>query len=168
MTSNVFEVVLMTLSQNQNAAAERSAQPVDIEAPPRLPFAVVGIGASEGGLEAALELLTAVRPDSGMAYIFMQHLPPTGESMLADIFSKRITIPVREIDDQMAIERDHLYVTRPGRTLVIKHGKFHLGEQLARPMNNRPIDDFFKSLAEEQRERAIAIILSGIGQQRHR
>lgn len=70
---------------------------------------------------------------------------------------------MREIDDQMPIEPNHLYVTRPGRTLVISEGKFHLGALLARPMNNRPIDDFFKSLAEEQRERAIAIVLSGMG-----
>lgn len=78
----------MSLSEDQNTEAERSAQPVDTEAPPRLPFAVVGIGASAGGLEAVTELLAPIRADSGMAYIFMQHLPPTGESMLADILAK--------------------------------------------------------------------------------
>jgi two-component system CheB/CheR fusion protein len=149
----------------EQAAVEvdRQAQPVDAELPPNLQFPVVGIGASAGGLEAMTEFLSAVHVESGMAYILVQHLPPTGESMLADILRKHVKIPVVEVDDGMSVQANHLYVIRPGFTLTIKDGVLHLGERVTRPMGNRPVDDFFKSLAEEQRERAIAVILSGMG-----
>lgn len=146
-----------------NEPIDRQTQPVDTEQPPRLSFPVVGIGASAGGLEAITDFLSKLRTDSGMAYVFIQHLPPTGESMLVDILSKRTTIPVLHVDDQMKVEPDRLYVIRPGQTLTIGDGAFHLGERLATPMHNRPVDDFFKSLAAEQRERGIAIIMSGMG-----
>src|SRR4051812_40001745 len=64
---------------------DRQAMPVDQEQPPRLAFPVVGIGASAGGLEAVTEFITAMRPDSGIAFVFIQHLPPERESMMADI-----------------------------------------------------------------------------------
>jgi two-component system CheB/CheR fusion protein len=151
------------ITEQAKEEVNRQVQPVDAELPPNLPFPVVGIGASAGGLEAMTEFLSSVRIDSGMAYVLVQHLPPTGESMLAEILGKHVDIPVLEVDDGMPVQANHIYVIRPGSTLTIKDGLLHPGERLARPMGNRPIDDFFKSLAEEQRERAIAIILSGMG-----
>ena len=73
------------LGPEPEAQPDRHAQPVDHEQPPRLPFPVVGVGASAGGLEAFTAFLTAVRPASGMAYVFVQHLPPERESMMAEI-----------------------------------------------------------------------------------
>jgi len=145
------------------AEHDREAQPVDTEEPPRLAFPVVGIGASAGGLEAVSELLGAVPPDGGMAYIVVQHLPPDRESMMVDILARRTGMPVMQVEEGMPVERDHVYVIRPGHTLTIGDGRFHLGARLAKPSNNRPIDDFFKSLASEQRERGIAIVMSGMG-----
>ena len=144
-------------------AHDRMTQPVDSEEPPRLSFPVVGIGASAGGLEAAIELLEGMRPQMGMAFVFVQHLSPDRESMIAEILSKHTGMKVHEVGDRMPVEINHVYVIRPGHTLTIKDGLLHLGERLEKPGNNRPVDDFFKSLAEEQRERAIAIILSGMG-----
>jgi two-component system, chemotaxis family, CheB/CheR fusion protein len=135
----------------------------DSDQAPRLPFPVVGIGGSAGGLEAITDFLSELRSDSGMAYVFVQHLPPAGESMLVEILSHRADIPVQHVDEGLAVEPNHLYVIRPGQTLTIGDGVFHLGERLAKPMHNRPIDDFFRSLAQEQRERGIAIIMSGMG-----
>jgi two-component system CheB/CheR fusion protein len=63
----------------------------------------------------------------------------------------------------MSVEPDNVYVIRPGHTLTIKNGQLHLGESLEKPGHNRPVDDFFRSLAEEQRERSICIIMSGMG-----
>lgn len=146
-----------------DSASKRLTQPVDTEDPPRLPFPVVGIGASAGGLEAVTEFLEAMRPDSGMAYIVIQHLPPDRTSMMVEILAKRTEMPVLQIDEGMEVRTNHVYVIRPGHTVLIRDGAIHLGERTARPGNNRPIDDFFKSLAEEQRERAIAIIMSGMG-----
>lgn len=142
---------------------DREAQPVSSEQPPRLPFPVIGIGASAGGLTAISEFLSKVRTDSGMAFVFILHLPPTADSMLAEILSKRTPIPVLQVANGMEVEPNHLYVIRPGHTLTIGDGVFHLGERLATPMHNRPVDDFFKSLAREQRERAICVVMSGMG-----
>lgn len=139
------------------------AEPVDAEGSPRLPFAVVGIGASAGGLEAFLDFLKILPPDTGMAFVFIQHLPPDRESMLAEILGKHTRMPVLQVKNGMAVEPDHLYVIRPGRTLTIRHGHLHLSEPLETRGHQHPVDDFFRSLAEEQRERAIAIVMSGMG-----
>lgn len=142
---------------------DREAQPVDREEPPRLPFPVVGIGASAGGLEAFFEFFEAVPAKSGAAYVLVQHLLPDGENLLVDLLSGHTTMPVHEVVDGMPVEVDHVYVIRPGRTLTLHQGRLHLGEPLQPRVNNRPVDDFFRSLAEEQRERAICIVMSGMG-----
>ncbi len=99
-----------------------------------------------------------------MAFVFIQHLPPDHASMLAEILSRQTTMPVRQVEDGLAVEPNHVYVIRPGHVLTIKDGRFHLGPELGGPRAaNRPVDDFFKSLAQEQRERAICIIMSGMG-----
>jgi two-component system, chemotaxis family, CheB/CheR fusion protein len=146
-----------------NVEPDRQAQPVDAEQPPRLAFPVVGIGASAGGLEAISEFLEAMRPDSQMAFVLIQHLPPDHESLMSEILSKRTSMKVLQVEDGMAVHPNHLYVIRPGHTLTIKDGALHLGEPVAKRGHGRPVDDFFKSLAEEQRERAISIIMSGMG-----
>jgi two-component system, chemotaxis family, CheB/CheR fusion protein len=143
---------------------DREAMPVDAEQPPRLAFPVVGVGASAGGLEAFSEFISVMRPDSGMAFVFILHLPPEHPSMLAEILSRRTTMPVRQVEDGLAVERNHVYVIRPGHVLTIENGVFRLGPELGGPRAaNRPVDDFFKSLAEEQRERAICVLMSGMG-----
>lgn len=142
---------------------DRLAQPVNMEAAPRLPFAVIGIGASAGGLEACIEFFEAQSSGSGMAHVVILHLPPDRESLVAEILAKHAAMRVLQIEDGMPVEPDHVYVIRPGFTPTIKDGHLHLGESLEKPGNNRPVDDFFKSLAEEQRERAMCVIMSGMG-----
>jgi two-component system CheB/CheR fusion protein len=142
---------------------DRLTEPLNLEQPPRLPFPVVGIGASAGGLEAFSEFLKVMRPDSGLAFVLVQHLPPERESMIAEILSRHTKMPVLQIDNGMSVEPNHVYVIRPGHTLTLKDGKLHLGETVEARGHQRPVDDFFRSLAEEQRERAIAIIMSGMG-----
>ena len=145
-------------------AADRQAMPVDADPqPPRLPFTVVGIGASAGGLEALVEFFDSSRSDTGMAFVVIQHLPPTRESMMADILSKHTAMSVEQVEDGMAVQRNHVYVIRPGHTLTIHDGRLHLGEPLEARGHQRPVDDFFRSLAMEQRERAVCVILSGMG-----
>ena len=142
---------------------DRQSMPVDREAPPRLPFPVIGIGASAGGLEAFSAFFEAMDPNSGMAFVLVQHLPPDRESLIAEILARHTSMPVHQVQDQMPVCVDSVYIIRPGNTLTIRDGLLHLGKRLDKPGNNRPVDDFFKSLAEEQRERSIAIILSGMG-----
>ena len=142
---------------------DRTVQPADVEEPPRLPFPVVGIGASAGGLEAFIEFFKAMPSDSGMAFVLIQHLPPDRESLVADLLSKHTAMTVQQVEDGMGVAPNQVYIIRPGHTLTIKDGRLHLGERLEKPRHSRPVDDFFKSLAEEQRERAICIIMSGMG-----
>lgn len=139
------------------------AQAVSEEDAPRLPFAVVGIGASAGGLEAMIDFLKSSPADSGMAFVLVQHLSPQRESMVAEILSNHTTMRVLQVEDGMPVEPNHVYVIRPGFTMTIKNGRLHLGESLLTPGHRRPVDDFFRSLAEEQRERAVCVIMSGMG-----
>ncbi|HZF51025.1 MAG TPA: chemotaxis protein CheB, partial [Polyangiaceae bacterium] len=123
----------------------------------------MGVGASAGGLEAFIDLFKAMPANSGMAFVLIQHLPPDRESLVADILTARTHLPVTQVEDGMPIEVNHIYIIRPGHTMTIKNGALHLGARLEKPGHNRPVDDFFKSLAEEQRERAICVVLSGMG-----
>ncbi|OYV27997.1 MAG: hypothetical protein B7Z81_16155, partial [Acidocella sp. 20-61-6] len=115
-------------------------------APPVLPhgtedFPVIGIGASAGGLEACTKLLGALPPDNGMAFVLVQHLDPTHDSMMAD----------------------HLYIIPPGAYLSVNNGALHLSEPEARHGARLPFDFLLRSLAEGYEERAICVILSGTG-----
>ena len=142
---------------------DRLAAPVGDEQPPRLPLIVVGVGASAGGLEAFTEFLLATPPNTGMAFVLIVHLPPDRNSLMAEVLAKRTRMPVRQIEDGMAVEPDHVYVIRPGHTLTIGNGRLHLTVPLETRGHTRPVDDFFRSLAAEQRERAVAVVLSGMG-----
>ena len=153
----------MSPSVVTDPAVDRLAEPLGENVRPRLPFTVVGVGASAGGLEAYSEFLQHCEPDSGMAFVLIQHLSPKHQSMLAEILSKQTTMPVLQVEDGIRVEANHVYVIRPGFTMTIHEGCLHLGESAADRMNRRPVDDFFKSLSEEQRERAVAVILSGTG-----
>jgi PAS domain S-box-containing protein len=150
--------------QQPGAEPDRQVMPVDDEQPPRLPFPVVGVGASAGGLEAVGEFLAAMPPDAGLAFVLVQHLPPDGSSMLAELLGRRTAMPVRQIEDGVAVEPNRVYVIRPGHVLALRDGRLRLGPELGGPRHaNRPVDDFFKSLAEEQRERAVCVVMSGMG-----
>jgi two-component system CheB/CheR fusion protein len=123
-------------------------------------FPVVGVGASAGGLEAFKRLLRAIPETSGMAYIFVQHLEPNHESMLAEILQKNIEIPVEEITDNVHVEPNHIYIIPSNKLLTADDGRLRLSP---RPKNKKamPIDLFFSSLAEVHGSNAIGVVLSG-------
>jgi two-component system CheB/CheR fusion protein len=150
---------------NQNPADEllTATEAVASDRPPRLPFPVVGIGASAGGLEAFFDFFKVMPANSGMAFVLIQHLPPERESLMSEILSKHTQMPVHQVEDGISIEPNHVYVIRPGHTLTIHDGHLNLGRPVEEPVHRRPVDDFFRSLADEQRERAICIIMSGMG-----
>jgi two-component system CheB/CheR fusion protein len=142
---------------------DRLALAVDQEQPPRLPFVVVGVGASAGGLEAFTEFLQAMPPDSGVAVVLVVHLPPDRDSYMVGLLGHQTRMPVRQVEDGTPVEPNHVYVIRPGRTMTLRDGRLHLTEPLEKRGHTRPIDDFFRSLAEEQRERAVCVVMSGMG-----
>ncbi len=140
-----------------------AAAPVDLTSRARCPFPIVGIGASAGGVDALKAFFSATAPDSGMAYVVIQHLSPEHQSLMADILGRCTSMPVSQIQDGTPVQPNHVYVIRPGYTVTLKEGRLHLGEPVGRRGHRRPIDDFFRSLAEEQHEKAIAVVLSGTG-----
>ncbi len=123
------------------------------------PVAIVGVGASAGGLEAFSALLEALPQDTGLAFVYIQHLALGHVSMLSEILRRVTTLVVSEVQDGVDIEADHVYVIPPGHSLTIKGGVLHLPHQESTA--HRPIDGFFSSLAEDQGLHAIGIILSG-------
>lgn len=125
----------------------------------RPPVAVVGIGASAGGIEAFTALLAALPPDTGLAFVFILHLAPTRASLLADILSRATSMPVTEVRDEPLILADHVYVVPPGQFMIVSQGALHLAE--AQGMQHRGVDRFFTSLSEDQGHRAIGVVLSG-------
>ncbi len=126
-------------------------------------FPVVGIGASAGGLEALEQFLKKVPRQSGMAYVVVQHLDPTHKGMLVELLGRVSAIPVLQARDRMPVEPDHVYVIPPNRDLSLLHGELHLVPQASPRGLNLPIDFFFRSLAEDQQEASIGVILSGMG-----
>jgi two-component system CheB/CheR fusion protein len=124
---------------------------------------VVGIGASAGGLDAVRRFLAALPPDTGMAFIFVQHLDPAHDSMLVELLSAGTAMPVVQATDGMALEIDHLYVIPPGAYLALAAGMLHLSAPLARHGARLPFDFLLHSLAISAGARAVCVILSGTG-----
>ncbi|MCW3092994.1 MAG: chemotaxis protein CheR [Ferruginibacter sp.] len=127
-------------------------------------FSVVGVGASAGGLEAFKKLLRAIPENSGMAYVLVQHLDPTHESMLPGLLQKMTLIPVVEISADVKILPNHIYIIPSNKMLVANNGLLALSPRTKKKNErNLPIDIFFTSLAEAYQSHSIGIILSGTG-----
>ncbi|MGA8408392.1 MAG: chemotaxis protein CheB [Candidatus Acidiferrales bacterium] len=142
-------------------AAEKSHDAQRSATPESTTFPVVGIGASAGGLEAFTELLRYLPENTGMAFVLVQHLDPTHESVLQEILARSTKIPVTEVKDGELILRDHVYVIPANANMIIEGGALRLVPREAVRGRNMPIDHFFRSLAESRGEQAIAVVLSG-------
>ena len=118
---------------------------------------------SAGGLKVASAFLRAMPADSGMAFVIVQHLDPTRESLLADLLSRETKMPLAQVKEGMRVEPDHVYVIVPAKTLLIEDGVFRLEDPEEKRGLRHPIDKFFASLAHDKKEKAIAIVLTGAG-----
>ena len=126
-------------------------------------FPIVGIGASAGGLEAFEKFFSNMPSDSGMAFILVPHLDPTHKSILNELIRKYTKMNVVEIEDGMDVKPNHAYIIPPNYDLKIEKKKLLLLNPSAPRGLRLPIDFFFRSLAEDQKEKAICIVLSGTG-----
>lgn len=124
---------------------------------------IVGIGASAGGLEAFQEFFTHMPSDSGMAFVLVPHLDPTHKSIIGDILKKYTDMNIYQAEDGMKVLPDCVYLIQPDKNIAILQGKLQLIEPAERRGLRHPIDFFFRTLAEDQGEKAIAVILSGTG-----
>jgi two-component system CheB/CheR fusion protein len=156
----------LATDQHQIAlATPASATPVQAAADMLGNFPIVGIGASAGGL-AAFESFFSGMPadvDPGMAFVLVQHLAPDHKSMLPELIRRYTRLSVYEVEDSMTVAVNCIYVIPPNYDMALMHGGLQLLEPTAPRGQRLPIDFFFKSLAADQRERAIGIVLSGTG-----
>jgi two-component system CheB/CheR fusion protein len=126
-------------------------------------FPIVGIGASAGGLEAFEQFFSKLPPDSGMAFVLIPHLDPSHASMMTELLRRVAAIQVTEAEDGVKVEPNHVYVIPPNKEMSIFRGILQLEAPKKVHGLRMPIDFFFRSLAEDQGEMAICIILSGTG-----
>ena len=126
-------------------------------------FAVVGVGASAGGLEALKEFFRNVPERCGVAFVVVTHLDPTHKAMMAELLQRSTSIPVIEITDGMQIEPDHVYVIPPNKNVSLVRGLLHLFVPTEPRGLRLPINFFLRSLADDQFETSAAVILSGMG-----
>ncbi|MDI6745609.1 MAG: chemotaxis protein CheB [Rhodocyclaceae bacterium] len=126
-------------------------------------FPIVGIGCSAGGLEALEKFLSHVPADAGIAFVIVQHLAPEHVSALPDLLQRHTTMPVVEATDGMLVHPDGVYVIPPNKDLSLLHGTLYLLDPVAPRGLRLPIDFFLRTLAEDRKEHAIGVILSGMG-----
>jgi len=126
-------------------------------------FPVIGIGASAGGLEAFSKFFENMPANSGMAFVLIQHLDPTHTSSMVELLKRYTPMPVYAAEDGMKLQPNHVYMIPPNRNMTITNRTLKLVEQTEHPGIPHSIDLFFRSLAEDLKEKAICIILSGTG-----
>ena len=148
------------------SAEEPGKKPTTLEATrPTDPsdFPIVAIGASAGGLEAIKAFFRNMPPDSGAAFVVVQHLAPDFKSMMAEIIRQSTSMTTRQVTDGARVEPDTIYTMQPGRDLLIEDRVLRLAEPQISKGQRLPIDRFFTSLAQDQAGNAICVLLSGTG-----
>lgn len=130
----------------------------------KIPFPVVAIGASAGGLSQIRQLLTEMPADTGAAFVVIQHLPPDYRSQLAELLAPDCPLPAITIEDGMQVQADRIHVLPSGYQLGIDdQGRLQLTDDRQHNASPTVIDRFFRDLAMTRGRRAIGIVLSGNG-----
>jgi two-component system, chemotaxis family, CheB/CheR fusion protein len=126
-------------------------------------FPIIGIGASAGGLEALDVFLRNVPAKSGIAFIIVQHLEPTQKDFLVELLQRSTAMKVVQVKDRTVVQAACVYVIPPNKEMSILHGVLHLLDRIAPHGIHLPIDFFLRSLADDEKERSVGVILSGMG-----
>ncbi|MEY2615189.1 MAG: two-component system, chemotaxis family, CheB/CheR fusion protein [Verrucomicrobiota bacterium] len=149
----------MKRKPNQATSKEEDSEPS--RSKEKKIIAVVGVGASAGGLEAFSELLRNLPSKTGMAFILIQHLDPHHPSQLVQILTRETTLTVKEATDEEILRPNQIYIIPPNREMTMKEGTLRLWARSEARGRHMPIDRFFSSMAEERGSEAIGIVLSG-------
>ncbi|MCL1472536.1 chemotaxis protein CheB [Argonema antarcticum] len=149
-------------SSNQSESPPPATAELDRDRSLDRSYPIVCIGASAGGLEAFTQLLGSLEIDTGMAFVLIQHLDPNHKSLLSEILSQSTEMPVRQIEDGMAVEPNCVYIIPPNKKMIIIRGILKLMPREKIEGKYMPIDAFLQSLAKERGNKAIAVILSGM------
>jgi len=126
-------------------------------------FHVVGIGASAGGLESLEKLFARVPPDSGMAYVVVQHLSPDFRSVMDELLARQTDIPIRQAEEGLEVTPNTIFLIPPKKEAILSGRKFRLRDKEPREALALPIDHFFRSLAQAAGSLSVAVVLSGSG-----
>ena len=160
-----------TITRRPDVALEGSAMttpspppaPTDLDRAPHPDFAVVGIGASAGGLPAIRRFFEHMPPNPGMAFVIILHLAPDHESIADQIIQASTRMPVRQVSETLPIEKNHVYVISPAQQLSMNDGVLEVSPNDPHEGRHASIDLFFRGLADAHRERAFCVVLSGSG-----
>jgi len=139
------------------------AKTTEHQASTKIRFPIVGIGASAGGLEALELFFENVPKNSGMAYVVIQHLDPNHVGILPELLQRTTEMKVLRVTEHLKVLPNHVYVIPPNKSMSILNGYLHLFKPVELRGLRLPIDYFFRSLADDQQEKSIGIILSGMG-----
>lgn len=145
------------------ATPRRAKRPATVATRAGVPYPIVALGASAGGLEAFEAFFRAMPADSGIAFVLVQHLDPGHASMLVEILQRTTSMRVVEATDQMPVRPDQVHVIPPNREMSIAHGRLQLTLPAQAHGMRMPIDAFMRSLAADRGERAVGVVLSGTG-----
>ncbi len=148
---------------NKPEVTGHTKRPAQKGPPLQRDFPIVGLGASAGGLEAFGAFFRNLPTDTGMAFVLVQHLDPSHASSMVDLLKRHTRMPVVEATHSIRIRPNYVYMIPPNKGMTIAGRNLQLAEQVNHPGIAHSIDMFFRSLAEELKENAIVIILSGTG-----
>lgn len=129
----------------------------------KLDFPIVGIGASAGGLEALEQFFENMPKDSGMAFVVIQHLDPNHVGIMPTLLQRITSMKVFQATDRLPVKPNQVYVIPPNKSMSILNGTLHLFEPIETRGLRLPIDYFFRSLADDRRDKSVGIVLSGMG-----
>jgi two-component system CheB/CheR fusion protein len=151
------------MTQASEVPAEPATEVPEAETPNGSPSHIVGIGASAGGLEALERFFERMPAGTGLAFVVIQHLSPDFKSFTSELLARRTSIPIRAVEDGMPVEADVIYLLPPKKDMILSNGRLYLTDKDPSQLVTLPIDYFFRSLAQDVGDRAIAIVLSGTG-----
>ncbi len=161
------------MTKHKTTPGRRSHTNSRTKLPPQLPlrvrskhgadFTIVGIGASAGGVEALEQFFRAAPVENGVAFVVIQHLDPTRKGMMPEILQRATAMKVTQAKDRTPVRPNHIYVIPPNKNMSILRGVLHLLEPTAPRGLRLPIDFFLRSLALDQGEQCVGVILSGMG-----
>ena len=150
-------------SRIANTPATAPEQAITSKKENSLYFPIVGIGSSAGGLEALEIFLKNIPPQSGMAFVIVQHLDPTHKGIMVELLQRVTDLQVIQVTDCLRIKPDHVYLIPPNKDMSVLHGELHLLDMVQPRGLRLPIDFFFRSMADDMQQRSIGVILSGMG-----
>jgi len=152
-----------SLTSNERRLPAPQGHRAEAQAPSGPPSHVVGIGASAGGLEALEALFDNMRPDSGLAFVVIQHLSPDFRSLMDELLSRHTKIAIHRVEHEMEVRRNAIYLIPPRKEMIISGGRLLLTDKDPSQGLSMPIDTFFRSLAQDAGPNSVAIVLSGTG-----